>query len=68
MPTGLGPPNSGLASGLEVWRWTSTSPLKVSPLDRVAAGVKQIGVAAEDLAVPEHDHAAALAGTPVLQG
>ena len=31
MPTGLGPPNSGLASGLEVWRWTRTSPLKVSP-------------------------------------
>ena len=30
MPTGLGPPNSGLASGLEVWRCTSTSPLKVS--------------------------------------
>ena len=28
-PTGLGPPNSGLASGLEVWRWTRTSPLKV---------------------------------------
>ena len=30
-PTGLGPPNSGLASGLLVWRWISTSPLKVSP-------------------------------------
>jgi hypothetical protein len=23
-PTALGPPNSGLASGLEVWRWTRT--------------------------------------------
>jgi signal transduction histidine kinase len=32
-PTGLGPPNSGLASGLLVWRCTRTSPLKVSPFD-----------------------------------
>ena len=36
-------------------------------LHRVAAGVKQIGVAAEDLAVAEHNHAAALADAPVQQ-
>src|SRR6202011_3156442 len=37
------------------------------PLRRIAAGVKQIGIAAEDFAIPEHDHAAALACSPVLQ-
>ena len=37
------------------------------PLRRVAAGVVQIGVAADDPALPEHDHAAALAGSAVLQ-
>ena len=36
-------------------------------LHRVAAGVKQIGVAAEDLAVTEHNHAAALAGAAIQQ-
>src|ERR1700678_3535999 len=33
----------------------------------VGADVKQIGIAAEDFAIPEHDNAAALAGTTVLQ-
>src|SRR5258708_30415530 len=37
------------------------------PLRRVAAGVIQIGVAADDLALPEHNHAAAFAGSPILQ-
>jgi hypothetical protein len=37
------------------------------PLRRIAAGVKQIGIAAEDFAIPEHDHAAALACSPILQ-
>src|SRR4030081_2412820 len=37
------------------------------PLRRIAAGVKQIGIAAEDFAIPEHDHAAALADAPILQ-
>ena len=36
-------------------------------LRRIGAGVKQIGIAAEDLAVPEQDHAAAFAGPAVLQ-
>src|ERR1700719_5313848 len=36
-------------------------------LGSVGADVKQIGVAAEDFAIPEHDNAAALAGTTVLQ-
>src|SRR5882757_366740 len=36
-------------------------------LHGVAAGVKQIGVAAEDLSVPEQNHAAALAGASVQQ-
>src|ERR1019366_6241099 len=36
-------------------------------LGHIAAGVKQIGIAAEDLAIPEHDHAAALARSPILQ-
>src|SRR6202034_2106174 len=33
----------------------------------VGAGVKQIGIAPDDLAIPEHDNTAALAGTTVLQ-
>src|ERR1700716_2841989 len=37
------------------------------PLRRIAAGVKQIRIAAEDFALPEHDHTAALAGPAVLQ-
>src|SRR6185369_7858088 len=37
-------------------------------LHGVAAGIKQIGVAAEDLAVPEQNHAAALADAPIQQG
>ena len=37
-------------------------------LHGVAAGVKQIGVAAEDLAVAEQNHAAALADAPIEQG
>src|SRR5260370_31983769 len=36
-------------------------------LRRVAAGVKQIGIAAEDFAIPEHDHAAAFAYSSILQ-
>src|ERR1700692_968143 len=36
-------------------------------LRSVGADVKQIGVAAEDFAIPEHNNAAALAGTTVLQ-
>src|ERR1700761_1136198 len=36
-------------------------------LGGVSADVIQISVAAEDFAVPEHDHAAALAGPAVLQ-
>jgi hypothetical protein len=36
-------------------------------LRRVAAGLKQIGIAAEDFAIPEHDHAAALAYSSILQ-
>src|SRR3954453_1065463 len=36
-------------------------------LRRVAAGVEKIRIAAEDFPVAEHDHAAALAGSPVLQ-
>src|SRR4051794_29465132 len=36
-------------------------------LHRIGAGVEQIGVAAEDLAVPEKNHAAALARTSVEQ-
>jgi hypothetical protein len=36
-------------------------------LRSVGAGVKQIGIAAEDLAVTEQDHAAALAGPAILQ-
>lgn len=36
-------------------------------LRRVAAGVIQIGIAADDLALPEHDHAAAFACSPILQ-
>src|SRR3954447_4824778 len=36
-------------------------------LRRIAAGVEQIGIAAEDFPVAEHDHATALAGSPVLQ-
>src|SRR6516164_1895191 len=36
-------------------------------LHRVAAGVEQIGVTAENPAVPEQDHAAALADAPVPQ-
>ena len=34
---------------------------------RIAAGIKQIGIAAEDSAIPEHDHAAAFAGPTILQ-
>src|SRR5437868_6515904 len=34
---------------------------------RVGAGVKQIGIAAEDLAIAEHHYAATLAGSAVLQ-
>src|SRR4029079_8255274 len=34
---------------------------------RVAAGVKEIGVAAENLAVAEKNHAAALAGSTIEQ-
>jgi hypothetical protein len=37
------------------------------PLRRVTAGVKQIGIAAEDFAIPEHDHAAAFAYSSILQ-
>src|SRR5258705_5587757 len=37
------------------------------PFRRIGAGVKQIGIAAEDLAIPEHDHAAAFAGPTILQ-
>ena len=37
------------------------------PLRRVAAGVVQIGIAADDLAIQEHDHAAAFACSPILQ-
>ena len=37
-------------------------------LHGVAAGIKQIGVAAENLAVPEQNDAAALAGAPIQQG
>src|SRR6185437_8321501 len=36
-------------------------------LDRVAAGIEQVGVAADDLAVAEHNNPAALADAPVLQ-
>jgi hypothetical protein len=36
-------------------------------LRRVGAGVKQIGIAAEDFAIPEHDHAAAFAYASILQ-
>ena len=37
-------------------------------LHGVAAGIKQIGVTAENLAVPEQNDAAALAGAPIQQG
>src|SRR5215217_9605137 len=37
-------------------------------LHGVAAGIKKIGVAAENLAVPEQNDAAALAGAPIQQG
>src|SRR5262249_7780302 len=37
-------------------------------LDRVGAGVKQIGIAAEDLSIAEQNHSAALADAPVEQG
>src|SRR6185312_6946566 len=37
-------------------------------LHGVAAGIKQVGVAAENLAVPEQNDAAALAGAPIQQG
>ena len=42
--------------------------LEAVALHGVAAGVEQIGVAAEDLTVPEQNHAAALAGAPIQQG
>ena len=67
MPTGVGPPNSGLASGLRGVALHQHLALEGVALHRVAAGVKQVGVAAEDLAIPEQDHAAALAGSAVLQ-
>ena len=37
-------------------------------LHGVAAGIEQIGVAAENLAVPEQNDTAALAGAPIQQG
>src|SRR5262249_24137700 len=37
-------------------------------LHGVAAGVEQVGVAAEDLAVAEQNHTAALADAPIKQG
>src|SRR5216683_3154274 len=36
-------------------------------LHGVGAGIKQVSVAADDLTVAEHDHAAALAGASILQ-
>ena len=36
-------------------------------LHGVGAGIIEIGVAADDLAVAEHDHAAAFADAPILQ-
>src|ERR1700716_3538647 len=41
--------------------------LEAIALRRVGAGVKQISIAAEDFAIAEHDHAAALADAPILQ-
>src|SRR4051794_19463393 len=41
--------------------------LEAVALHRVGAGIIQIGVAAENLPVPEKNHAAALARTPVEQ-
>src|SRR5205823_7150826 len=41
--------------------------LEAVAFGRVGAGVKQIRVAPEDLAVPEHHYAATLAGSAVLQ-
>src|SRR5438445_10191936 len=42
--------------------------LKGVVLYGVGAGVKQIGIAAQDFAVAEHDHSAALADASILQG
>src|SRR5947207_15802577 len=42
--------------------------LKGVVLYGVGAGVKQIGIAAQDFAVAEHDHSAAPADAPILQG
>src|SRR5665213_2449883 len=40
----------------------------IAGFDGIAADVKQVSVAAEDFAIPEHDNAAALARTSILQG
>ena len=69
MPTGLGPPNSGLSSsrgrGVALHQHLA---LEGVALHGVAAGIEQIGVAAEDLAIAEQNHAAALADAPIQQG
>ena len=67
MPTGLGPPNSGLASGTRGMALDQHLALEGIPFRRVAAGVVKIGIAADDLAIPEDDHAATFAGSPILQ-
>ena len=67
MPTGLGPAEQRIGVGAGGVALDQNLALEGITLHRVAAGIEQIGVAAEDLAVPEQDHAAALAGAPVLQ-
>jgi hypothetical protein len=67
IPTGLGPAEQRIGVRTAGMALDQNLALEGIALGRVAAGVKQIGIAAEDLAIPEHDHAAALAGTAVLQ-
>ena len=68
MPTGLGPPNKGLSLARGGVALHQHLALEGVALHGVAAGVKQIGIAAENLAVAKQNHPAALADASVQQG